>query len=103
MLWPPLYGVLTPLCLEITEGLKILHSTSDITGYQLNRDDLQLILCGDRDLAGETVFEGPMAASLLSAEFEGGQVAVFRCGERIALNYSHRHKGEMVLKIRISI
>ena len=25
MLWPALYGVLTPVCLEISDGLKILH------------------------------------------------------------------------------
>ena len=32
MLWPALYGVLTPVCLEVADGLKILHSTSDILG-----------------------------------------------------------------------
>jgi beta-galactosidase len=103
MHWPPLYGILTPLCLEITEGLKILHSTSDITGYQLSQHGLQVILYGDRDLPGETVFEGPMAGGLCSAEIEGVQVAVFRAGERIAIRYSHRHKSAMILKIRISL
>ncbi|MDZ7635435.1 MAG: beta-galactosidase [Bacteroidales bacterium] len=46
-LWPPLYGVLTPLCLRITEGLKILHSTSDILDFKMNGGDLQVTLCGE--------------------------------------------------------
>ncbi len=32
LLWPALYGILTPVCLDVAEGLKILHSTSDILG-----------------------------------------------------------------------
>ena len=58
LLWPALYGVLTPVCLEISEGLNILHSTSDILGITESDEGLQITLYGDRDLAGEIVFEG---------------------------------------------
>ena len=58
MIWPALYGVLTPVCLEVADGIKILHSTSDILGVARNGGHLEITLHGDRDLAGEIVFEG---------------------------------------------
>ncbi len=102
IIWPPLYSVLTPVCLEISEGLHILHSTSDILGHEMKEDELCLTICGDRDLKGETVFEGHSAVNIRSAEIGGTHVGLTRIGDRIALTYSHEHKKEMVLKIRIS-
>jgi len=101
ILLPALYSVLTPVCLEISEGLKILHSTSDILGYDLRDGLLQVILCGDRDLAGETVFEGSGAGNIRSAEIDGKCVEMIRAGGRTALAYSHEHKKELVLNIKI--
>ncbi len=102
MAWPPLYSVLTPLCLEIADGLKILHSTSDILGYRMDQGVLQLIVSGDRDLAGEIVFEGVRAGYVTSAAIEGDAVDVLRKGEHTVLAYSHKHKSETVLEIRVS-
>ena len=59
MLWPALYGILSPVCMEISAGLKILHSTSDILDIEEANGKLNITLYGDRDLAGEIVFEGP--------------------------------------------
>jgi beta-galactosidase len=100
--WPALYSVLTPVCLEISKGLHILHSTSDILSHEMKDGELCLTLCGDRDLKGETVFEGHSAVRIRSAEIGRTRVSLIRVGDRIALTYRHKHKKEMVLKIRIS-
>ncbi len=100
--WPGLYSVLTPVCLEISRGLKILHSSSDILGHEMKYGELHLTLCGERDLQGETVFEGQNAVNIKSADIGGTNVGFTRIGDRIALTYSHDHKKEMNLKIRFS-
>ena len=98
MLWPALYGVLTPVCLEVTDGLQILHSTSDILG--IAEDPLAITLFGDRDLAGEMVFEGPKAMALQSATLDGAPVPMIREEKRVLVTYAHRHGKEMILKLR---
>ncbi len=98
---PALYSVLTPVCLEISEGVKILHSTSDILGYDLRDGSLQVVLAGDRDLAGEIVFEGSGSGRIRTAEIDGKPVEMIRAGGRTALAYSHDHKKELVLNIKI--
>jgi len=74
ILWPALYGVLTPVCLEISDGIKILHSTSDILGITEINDQIEIILYGDRDLAGEIVFEGANVERIQSATMDGQSV-----------------------------
>jgi len=101
MLWPALYGILTPVCMEISDGLKILHSTSDILGVEEINGQLEITLYGDRDLAGEIVFEGVNVKKIKSATICGGTVKMVSDDRRIAFNYSHKHKKEMVLNIRI--
>ncbi|MFA5815115.1 MAG: beta-galactosidase [Bacteroidales bacterium] len=100
VLWPALYGVLTPVCMEVSAGLKILHSTSDILHVEEAGGQLRVTLYGDRDLPGELVFEGPGVNKINSATIDAGGIKMVRDRERIALNYSHKHKGEMVLSIK---
>jgi len=99
--WPALYGVLTPVCLKISDGLSILHSTSDILGLEMRVSGLQIVLCGDRDLAGEIVFEGKKTETIQSAEINGKAVDIIYTGERIIMTYSHEHRKEMILAISI--
>jgi len=101
MLWPALYGVLTPVCLEISDGLKILHSTSDILGVAVINDQLEITLYGDRDLVGEIVFEGANVKKIKSATLHGEVVKMVRDDIRVAFNYGHRHRKEMILIIKI--
>jgi beta-galactosidase len=101
MLWPPLYAVLTPVCMDVTNGLKILHSTSDILRVEVMHGQLEITLYGDRDLAGEIVFEGANVSRIKSATLGGRTVKMFRDDKRIALLYSHKHKSEMILTINI--
>lgn len=100
--WPALYSVLTPVGLEISGGLRILHSTSDILGAGMKERELWITICGDRDLHGETVFEGQNAVNIRFADIGGINIPLTRRGDRIALAYSHEHRKEMILKIRFS-
>jgi beta-galactosidase len=101
MLWPALYGVLTPVCLEVSDGLKILHSTSEILGVEEKNDQLEITLYGDRDLAGEIVFEGANVKKIKSATICSEAVKMISDDKRISFIYSHIHKKEMVLNIRM--
>jgi len=102
MLWPALYGLLTPVCMEVSDGLKILHSTSDILGISKTNDQVEITLYGDRDLAGEIVFEGPGVKRINSATIDGEAARIVRDEKRIAFIYSHKHRSEMILNIRIN-
>jgi beta-galactosidase len=99
ILWPALYGVLTPVCLEVSDGLRILHSTSDILGVTEINGQLEITLHGDRDLAGEIVFEGAIVERIKSATLDGTAVKMVRDDKRVAFIYSQKHKKEMSLTI----
>jgi beta-galactosidase len=100
MLWPALYGILSPVCMKVSDGLKILHSTSDVLGITQTDDQLEISLYGDRDLEGEIVFEGPGVNQFISATLDGDDVRILRDEKRIAFIYSHKHKDEMILTIK---
>jgi beta-galactosidase len=99
ILWPPLYAVLTPVCMEISDGLKILHSTSDILGIEEMHGQLEITLYGDRDLAGEIVFEGADVKKIKSATMGGVAVKMISDDRRIAFHYPHAHRNAMILDI----
>ncbi len=101
ILWPALYGVLTPVCMEVSEGLKILHSTSDILGVTEINGQLEITFYGDRDLAGEMVFEGAKIHKIDSAVLDGNSIGLKRKDQRIEINYNHKHKTEQILKIKL--
>jgi beta-galactosidase len=100
MIWPALYGVLTPVCMEVSDGIKILHSTSDLLGVAENNGQLEITLHGDRDLAGEIVFEGTRLDRIKSATMYGEPVKMVRDNNRIAFMYRHKHKQELTLSIK---
>jgi hypothetical protein len=102
IIWPVLYGILTPVCLEVADGLKILHSTSDILSIAEGEGHFEIGLCGDRDLAGEIVFEGPGAMKIRSATIDGGNVEMISDGRRAAFVYSHESGKDLLLKIKFS-
>ena len=101
MIWPALYGVLTPVCMQVSDGIKILHSTSDILRVAGNNGQLQITLHGDRDLAGEIVFEGTKVDKIKSATIYGDPVTMVCDDKRTTFIYRHKHKEEMTLSIRI--
>lgn len=97
--WPALYGVLTPVSMEVKAGLRILHSTSDILRIEEAGGQLRITLYGDRDLPGEIVFEGMGVNRNMAAELDGNGIGIVHERGRIVLNYSHKHRVEMILKI----
>ncbi len=101
MLWPPLCGVLTPVCMDVADGLKILHCTSDLLGISATKSQVSLTLYGDRDLPGEVVFEGVAAERLEYATIAGRSVEMVRDGGRIAFIYSHLHGKEFTVDIKL--
>lgn len=103
LLLPALYGILTPVCMEVAEGIKILHSTLDILGVARNNGQLEITLYGDRDLAGEIIFEGPKVDRIQSATMCGGPAKMVRDGKRAAFTYNPKHKEEIILNIEILI
>ncbi len=101
MLWPALYGILTPVCFIISDGLAILHSTSDILGISESKRGIEITLYGDRDLAGEIVLEGVNANRLDSAEVDGKTTKLVRKDNRIIINYNHQHNKEQILTLKL--
>ena len=102
MKWPALYGMLTPVGLEVAPGVKILHCTSDILGITLTGGGFEIALYGDRDLYGEIVFEGDNVASIRSANNGGRPVDRIARSNRVAFTYNHLHNKKFVLKIETS-
>lgn len=102
MLWPSTYSILTPICLEISDKLMILHSTSDILNITKLDGNLEITLYGDRDLAGEIVFEGNHVKNIKSAILDGENIKIKKDKKRVELNYHHKHKNQLVLKIEMN-
>lgn len=88
---PPLYGFISPLCLEVSHGLTLLHTTSDILAVSVQERRISITLFGDRDLTGELVLEGtvPFSAGKISHPF-----SIQKAGERTILTYTHIHQQE---------
>jgi beta-galactosidase len=102
MPWPALYAMLTPVCLNIAEGLAILHCTSDILSYKRINGSLEVTLYGDRDLMGEIVFEGERALNIKSAAIDGVSTKMVVDNKRVVILYCHKHKEEFVLIVNIN-
>jgi beta-galactosidase len=99
--WPALYGVLTPLCLEIAEGIKLLHCTSDILELSVQDDRIALTVLGDRDLSGEMVLEGQKAGKIKSVSLDGKDLKIVKAGDRVVVNYDHDYRRELTVIIQI--
>lgn len=100
--WPALYGVLTPVCLEMLEGLNIQHCTSDILEITANENTVSVILHGDRDLAGEMVLEGEKTHQIQKASLDSKPLNLTIAGQRIILSYQHGHQKQMRLVLTLS-
>jgi beta-galactosidase len=102
ILWPSQYAVLTPVCMEIQKGIKILHSTSDILKVADSGGSMEITLYGDRDLQGEIVFEGTNLNSIKSAKIDSVDVPLKTDGKRIIISYHHKHKINLTLNLIIN-
>jgi len=99
MLMPSLYGILSPIGLEIFPGLKILHSTSDILGVTELHGKIEITLYGDRDLHGEIVFEGRNVSRIKGATIDSTDVSMQKDNKRVAFTYQHKHRNHFVIQL----
>ena len=99
---PALYGILSPLNLQLTNGLKILHTTSDILDIIKKESELEITLSGDRDLTGEIVFEFREQSEIVSLLFDGFKPGIIEKGNRTIVNYKHKHNSTSILKILLN-
>jgi hypothetical protein len=101
LLWPPIYGLLSPICLKVAEGISILHSTSDVLDLIEIDGSISIKLYGDRDLQGEIVFEGENVNQIRSVTLNGVSIQQVNTSGRIVLNYNHLRNREMIMQIEI--
>jgi beta-galactosidase len=101
MVWPALYGVLSPLCLKLAEGLSILHCTSDILDISKEDHCIKMTLYCDRDLRGEIVFEGSNVDSIKSVIIDDIECKIVRDRNRVVTSFKHQHKIEIILTIKL--
>jgi beta-galactosidase len=101
MVWPALYGILSPVCIEIQKGISVLHSTSDILNIAEIGGNIEITLYGDRDLDGEIVLEGQNLKSIQSAKIDSVDVKMEEDGKRIVVSYRHKHRNSMILSLSL--
>jgi hypothetical protein len=101
ILWPALYGVLSPVCMELTDGISILHSTSDVIGIVVDDNELKINIQGNRDLKGEIVLEGVNVFHVKSALIGDKSVSLNHDSNRLILNYDHKHNQELTITLKI--
>lgn len=99
ILWPQLYSILTPVNLEITEGISILHCTSDILNIDKKEGEFEITLFGDRDLVGELVMEGAGIKKIREAHLFGKKLDFEIYKNRMVMKYDHLNKEEMKLNL----
>lgn len=101
IIWPALYSVLSPVCLEILPGLKILHTTSDLLNLSVNNGLISMTLHGDHDLPGELVLEGSNIELIDSASISGKPIKIISQDNRLIIGYRHLPEKEFVLNLNL--
>jgi beta-galactosidase len=99
--WPALHAMLTPVCMPIAEGLKMLHTTSDLLSVTVKTNKVELAIYGDRDLPGELVMEGKRLDRIKSATINNEHLIMQMSNGRLVLSYLHVHRKEMILTLEM--
>lgn len=101
ILIPPLYSILTPVCLPVTDEIRLVHSTSDILDIAVNKDEIGFRLYGDRDLKGEIVLEGEGVKNISLIHLDDKQIDFKYSDDRLVIYYPHKHQQEILLTLNI--
>ncbi len=99
--WPGLYGTIIPIGLEISSGIKILHSTSDILKHEVISNQILLELYGDPNLEGELVLEGEGINWISEAYINGNPCKAEMVSGRILFRYKHLKNEKNLLSIKL--
>lgn len=96
---PGIYSFISPLNMEITKDIALLHSTSDILDVKNNRGNISINLTGDRDMTGEIVLEIRNNIKIDSVSLDNEGIDFSKNDNRIVINYKHRHNSTSEIKI----
>lgn len=99
--WPALYGLIIPIGLEITKGIRILHATSDILRHDVVLNEIRLELFGDADLPGELVLEGADSALIAEASLNGTPCLPLDIAGRKLFRYAHQKNQKIQFTIKL--
>jgi len=99
--WPALYGIISPVNMKITEGLNLLHLTSDLLNLSLEDNILILNVIGDRDLKGEIVLEGDLINNIKQVKCGDLELEKITEGNRLILLYKHTCKKEIKITVTL--
>lgn len=99
--WPALHGLLIPVAMPISPGLKLLHTTSDILDIRMNNKSAEIILYGHRDMAGEIAFEEESAGIIREVTLNGIALVRTTVSHFTVFSYEHLHRKEMVMRLGI--
>ena len=97
MEFPPLYGILTPLNLQIQENISLLHTTSDVLNVEKNENRFTFTLFGNRDLFGEMVLEGQGISKIKKVKWNEEEINFEVIDNRLISNYQHVYQKEILL------
>lgn len=97
---PALSAFITPISKEIIDGINILHTTSDIIGFDTKNKTIVIHLQGNPELIGEMVLEGENISKIKSVESFDKPIMLIWHNNRIVLNYKHSHQ-EILLTIKL--
>jgi len=98
---PPIYGILTPLNKKLSQGINLLHTTSDLLNIEISDKQIKMVIQGDRDLLGEMAFEGIDLEKIKAITLNGVNIQLESEGARKYVSYVHRYKCEMNLVINL--
>ncbi len=99
--FPPLYAFISPVNIELTERIHLLHCSSDLLSIETKDNEVIIQLTGDLDMPGELVLEGIHKDRKTEVTLDGEELKGTNHNNRLIFNYNHLHKKEMLLGIKI--
>ena len=99
MEWPALSGLLTPVNVPLSEGIRLLYCTSDLLSVETEPGKICLILSARKDMPGELAIEGAAISGIYSMDVNGTVPDSQRDANRLILNYSNSDISPVILTL----
>ncbi|MBV5342618.1 hypothetical protein JZU68_03050, partial [bacterium] len=97
---PNLYAILSPIGLQLSENLQLLHSTSDVLNIEKSGNEWSVQLFGHRDLPGELVLEGEGIHNISSIYSNEVSTEFSLMENKLVVTYKHLHKKDFRLILK---
>jgi hypothetical protein len=88
--------VVSPINLRLTEGLHLLHTTSDLRDIQVQGNRIRIVLNGHPASQGEMAFSGPRAKDLMRVSLDSVPLDLRAHGDLRQVQYGHRGLDQQV-------